>query len=91
MHKDIVYFYPPGVEELGWSDRCKVQGMYIPQRVITVQGHPEFTEEIVREILDMRRKQNIFDEDTYKDAMARVLRPHDGVSVAQAFLRFLIE
>lgn len=91
MHKDIVYYYPPGVEELGWSDKCKVQGMYVPQKVITLQGHPEFTEEIVKEILENRRKQNIFDEDIYKEAMTRIARPQDGVLVAQAFLRFLVE
>lgn len=91
MHKDIVYYYPQGVEELAWSDKCKVQGMYIPKRVITVQGHPEFTEPIVRELLETRRQQNIFDEYTYRDAIARVVRPHDGVLVAEAFLRFLVE
>ena len=91
MHKDLVYYYPQGVEELAWSDNCKVQGMYIPKRVITVQGHPEFTEPIVRELLETRREQNIFDEDTYQDALARVMKPQDGVLVGEAFLRFLIE
>ena len=91
MHKDIVCSYPQGVEELGWSDKCKVQGMYMPKRVITVQGHPEFTEEIVRELLHTRLEQKIFDEKTYEDAMARVVRPHDGVLVAEAFLKFLLE
>lgn len=91
MHKDIVYYYPEGVEELGWSDECKVQGMYIPKRIITIQGHPEFNEEIVRELLERRREQGVFSEDVYKDGIARVARPHDGVLVAQAFLRFLLE
>lgn len=91
MHKDLVYNYPHGVEELGSSGPCKVQGMYIPKRVITVQGHPEFTEEIVKELLEKRREQNIFGDEIYQEAMARVARPHDGVLVAKAFLRFLME
>lgn len=91
MHKDLVYYYPPGVEELAWSDKCKVQGMYIPKRLITVQGHPEFTEPIVRELLETRRQQNIFDEGTYEDALARVAKPQDGVRVGETFLRFLME
>lgn len=91
MHKDIVYYYPQGVEDLAWSDKCKVQSMYIPKRVITVQGHPEFNEAIVRELLDTRREQNILDEATYRDAIARVTKPHDGVLVGEAFLRFLQE
>ena len=89
MHKDLVYHYPPGVEHLGSSGPCEVQGMYIPKRVITVQGHPEFTEEIVAELLERRRQQGIFVDDVYEEAMARVGKPHDGVLVAQGFLKFL--
>ena len=91
MHKDLVYHYPQGVEELGSSGPCEVQGMYIPKRVMTVQGHPEFTEEIVAELLEKRREQGIFSEEIYAEAMARVGKPHDGVLIAQAFLRFLME
>lgn len=91
MHKDLVYHYPPGVEELGSSGPCKVQGMYIPKRAITVQGHPEFTEEIVAELLEKRREQKIFGDEIYGEAMARVGKPHDGVLVGQAFLKFLME
>lgn len=91
MHKDLVYYYPEGVEELGSSGPCKVQGMYIPSRVITVQGHPEFTEDIVAELLENRHKQSIFGDAIYEEAIARVGKPHDGVLVAQAFLKFLMD
>lgn len=91
MHKDLVYHYPQSVEHLGSSGPCEVQGMYIPKRVITVQGHPEFTEDIVAELLDRRRKQGIFADDIYEEAMARVGKPHDGVLIAQGFLKFLME
>lgn len=90
MHKDIVYHYPEGIQELGSSASCKVQGMYIPRVLITVQGHPEFTEEIVTELLETRYQQGIFDEKMYKNGMARVGFPHDGVLVAQAFIKFLL-
>ena len=89
MHRDLVYHCPEGVQELGSSGRCKVQGMYIPDRVITVQGHPEFTSEIVAELLENRHKQNIFTNEIYQDGLARVGKPHDGVLVAQAFVEFL--
>ena len=91
MHKDLVYYYPEGVEELGSSDKCKVQGMYVSKKLITVQGHPEFTKEIVEELVIMRHEQGIFDEKTYEDSMARVGKHHDGVIVAQGFLKFLLE
>ncbi|KAI9821802.1 MAG: hypothetical protein M1827_002383 [Pycnora praestabilis] len=91
MHRDIVYEYPKGVEDLGSSPRCRVQGMYWPRKLITVQGHPEFNEEIVIELLEARHDQGIFDDTVYEDAMARVGKHHDGVAVSQAFLRFLLE
>lgn len=91
MHKDLVYYYPQGVEELGSSGPCKVQGMYVPKKMMTVQGHPEFTAEILAEILERRREQKIFSEEIYVEAMARVGEPHDGVVVGQAFLKFLME
>lgn len=91
MHRDIVFTYPPSVEQLGHSPRCDVQGMYEKKRLITVQGHPEFNGDIVSELLDSRHEKGIFDDATYKDGMERVRRHHDGVAVAAAFIRFLLE
>ncbi|KAM0180832.1 hypothetical protein ACHAPF_002125 [Botrytis cinerea] len=91
MHKDVVYEYPKEVEQLAYTDKCATQGMYIKGRLITVQGHPEFTEEIVRELLEARHASGVFDDETYEDAVGRVNKDHDGVKVAQAFLKFIME
>ncbi|KAK0311520.1 hypothetical protein LTR01_003516 [Friedmanniomyces endolithicus] len=91
MHHDIVYTDPPSVTSLGDSDRCDVQGMYIKDRLITVQGHPEFTGDIVEELLEKRHESGIFTDAVYEDGMARVRKPHDGVAVGAAFLRFVME
>jgi GMP synthase-like glutamine amidotransferase len=90
MHRDIVFAYPQEVTPLASSSRCAVQGMYIPHRLITVQGHPEFTGEIVSEILAMRTQSGIFTEDESKEAMERVRNQHDGIAVGTAFLKFLL-
>ena len=91
MHRDIVYEYPAEVEHLGYTDRCGVQGMYVKNRLVTVQGHPEFNSEIVSEILEFRHEQGILDDALYKDGMERANQPHDGVAVAAAFIEFLME
>jgi GMP synthase-like glutamine amidotransferase len=91
MHKDIVFEYPDSVERLGTSPKCENQGMLIPRKLISVQGHPEFTEEIVRELLETRHQQGIFDDAIFKDTMSRVANHHDGVVVAGAFVKFLID
>ena len=89
MHKDIVYDYPPLVEKLGSSPICTVQGMHIPRKLITVQGHPEFNEEIMTEILKGRHATGLFDDTLYQDALARASEPQDGLHIAAAFLRFM--
>ena len=91
MHKDIVYEYPPDIDHLGLSGTCQVQGMYRPAKLITVQGHPEFNEKIMRELLGARHKQGIFSDDLFGDAQRRAGDQHDGVVVAQAFLKMLKE
>ena len=91
MHRDIVFEYPSDVEELAYTDKCAVQGMYSSKRLITVQGHPEFNEEIVRELLILRHDTGIFNDEVFEDAMGRVDKYQDGVIVAKAFLKFLLE
>lgn len=91
MHKDIVFEYPEGVEKLGASPRCLVQGMYKKNKLIAVQGHPEFTEPIMIELVKTRNKQGIFEDEQARDALERSGKHHDGVNIAKAFLRFLLE
>lgn len=87
MHRDLVLELPIGVENLGSTVICKIQGMYAPKRLITVQGHPEFTSEIVREVFKGRR----FAHEMFREMASKMDNNHDGVIVAGAFLRFLKE
>jgi GMP synthase-like glutamine amidotransferase len=91
MHRDVVFERPEGVEALGGSPRCLVQDMYKKGKFISVQGHPEFHEAIVSYLVTMRNKQGIFNDAEAKDALDRVGKHHDGIPVAKAFLRFLLE
>lgn len=91
MHQDIVFDYPTGVQHLGSTSRCQVQGMFVPGRLVTVQGHPEFTEEILTEILRLRHEQGVFGDEIYQEAMARVGKKQDGLLVGQRFIEFLLD
>ncbi|KAI9789826.1 MAG: hypothetical protein M1816_005743 [Peltula sp. TS41687] len=88
LHRDIVTALPDGVESLGSTSICRFHVMYAAQRLISVQGHPEFNEDIETDILHSRHLQGIFQDEVFEDGMKRVGTPHDGVLVAQAFLRF---
>jgi GMP synthase-like glutamine amidotransferase len=65
--------------------------MYARHRLITVQGHPEFTKDIVVELLERRHEGKILDDETFNEAMSRVSHDHDGLAIAEAFIRFLLE
>ncbi|KAI1813186.1 putative class I glutamine amidotransferase [Poronia punctata] len=91
MHRDAVLTFPPGVIQLARTEVCANQAMYMPRRMISVQGHPEFTEEMVREILELRKYGGILGDDIYNDGISRVAKKQDGVAVARIFLRFLQE
>lgn len=91
MHRDIVFEYPEGVEKLAFTDKCAVQGMYLSKKFISVQGHPEFNEGIVRELLTARHASGLFDDAMFEDAWNRAGNQQDGVVVAKAFLKFLLD
>lgn len=90
MHRDIVFEVPPGCVNLGSSLICGIQGLYIPKKVLTVQGHPEYNDFMVSSILKIRYERGVFEEGFYKDGMSRVDKPHDGVFVAETMTRFAL-
>lgn len=91
MHRDQVFSLPAGAELLASTDRCGNHGFVIPGRVITVQGHPEFTEDIMDELLELRHETGLFTDELYQSGKARNGDHHDGVYMAQVFLKFLQE
>ncbi|RHZ74015.1 hypothetical protein CDV55_108993 [Aspergillus turcosus] len=90
MHRDIVFDCPPDVVPLGSSPRCAIQGMYRPGHFITVQGHPEFREDIVSEVVKLRMSTGIFSKEEGEDALSRAGKDHDGVAIGVTFLKFLL-
>lgn len=91
MHRDMIMEMPMGTENLGYTGPCMIQGLYTRKRLISLQGHPEFNSEIVREILEVRKKNRIITHEMFAEMIGRVDNKHDGVIVAIAFLNFLRE
>ncbi|KAL7275651.1 hypothetical protein RUND412_001384 [Rhizina undulata] len=91
MHRDWVTTVPAGVYNLATTETCPVQGFYAPKRLFSVQGHPEFTGAIVKEMVETRKKLGIFTGGLYKNVAGRIWKDHDGVVVAEAFMKFLLE
>ncbi|KAK3400356.1 class I glutamine amidotransferase-like protein [Sordaria brevicollis] len=90
MHRDHVVGVPEGAQLLASTNVCENQGFVIPGKVITVQGHPEFTVDIMEELLESRRAIGLFNEELYGSGVERN-KVDDGVFIAQAFYRFLTQ
>ncbi|KAK3318172.1 class I glutamine amidotransferase-like protein [Apodospora peruviana] len=91
MHRDQVFSLPAGAELLAETDICANQGFLIPGKVITVQGHPEFTSYIMNELLESRKAQGLFTPEIFESGMERNVDDQDGLVVARGFVKFLQE
>jgi GMP synthase-like glutamine amidotransferase len=91
MHRDFVTTYPSSVEPLATSPICETQGMYMANKLVTVEWHPDFSSEIMEALLKLRLERGIFDTATYEEAMSRCYDAHDGELVFKAFLKFLLQ
>ncbi|KAK6343981.1 hypothetical protein TWF696_007632 [Orbilia brochopaga] len=89
MNRDIVRTCPSGLTILASTPKTEIHGLYQPGAIFTVQGHPEFESEITAELLKMRNDSKVIPDDTYADALKRIDRPHDGIVVGKALLKFL--
>lgn len=92
MHRDIVFDTPVDCANLATSPKCEVQGLYLPKRVLSVQGHPEYNAGIMSCLLEARHDNGIFSDELYKDGLSRLLgESHDGWLVAKAIARFIVD
>lgn len=100
MHQDHVVNGPsPSTTDLlpedtpahvwGSSETTKIQGVYLPKRLFTSQGHLGFDEKMVKRQIEMRVESGgIKDMDQAEAAKKTADMEHDGESVASAILRF---
>jgi GMP synthase-like glutamine amidotransferase len=91
MHRDIVLGVPEGIENLGSSPRCQVQGLYLRGRVFTLQAHPEFDAFITSKIIALKYEQGIFTKKIEQDALSRAELNHDGAVVGRVICKFLLD
>ena len=104
MHRDHVpaQTIPSAFHQLGTTPTCDNHGMVrflsspTPEgrtlenvQIFTVQGHPEFDETIVTELVRIRRANGIIDEKTAADAEKRKKEPTHGLLLGKAIWRVL--
>ncbi|KAF9524926.1 class I glutamine amidotransferase-like protein [Crepidotus variabilis] len=97
MHRDHVPSVPPNFHLLASTAITPNQGMVKflgnpplddktssnlpPIQIITVQGHPEFTESVVSAIIEQRAASGVIDSEAAQDAEKRRYWKTDGIDV----------
>ncbi|KAG8991086.1 hypothetical protein FRB94_012872 [Tulasnella sp. JGI-2019a] len=95
MHRDHVPELPPSAELLASSPIAPVQGIISRYasggiHVLSVQGHPEFSPDIVSKIIDVRESSGILDAETIKEARIKAAKRDDGIGlIGQAIWQVL--
>ncbi|EGN94380.1 hypothetical protein SERLA73DRAFT_188231 [Serpula lacrymans var. lacrymans S7.3] len=97
MHRDHVPAVPPSFHLLGSTDITMNHGMvrFSPSspsanpvslslkdiQILTIQGHPEFTESIVKLVVDDRSGRGVISPEVAEEARRRASLQNDGVSI----------
>ena len=87
VHQDQVTRLPPNAETLLGNDFCPYAGFVIQGRVLSVQGHPEFTNAYVDALLTRRQKS--IGAAQAEEARTTLTQTTDSALVRQWFLDFL--
>lgn len=88
-HQDQVTRLPEGATLFGSSDPCFNEIYTIDDRVFSIQGHPEFSSDFLRELLQTRKGS--IPEPIYTQALTSLSTSLDSLVVAKWIIRFLAE
>ncbi|KAK6916201.1 Glutamine amidotransferase [Dillenia turbinata] len=63
-HQDEVYELPPKAEVIAWSDKTGIEMYRYGDHIMGIQGHPEYTKDILSHLIDRLIQRNLI-KDTY--------------------------
>lgn len=86
-HKDQVTELPDDAELLATSKFCPNAMFRIGEHILTFQGHPEFTREYARDLMQMRAET--LGEDIFQAGIASLQHGLHGELVSQWIIRFI--
>lgn len=80
VHSDIVYEIPKGYFNILTSPKCEIHGLYKKNRVLTLQGHPEFTTDVVMICAENAHKKKLLKREELEHLKAQASQlGNDGI------------
>ncbi|ODV86498.1 hypothetical protein CANARDRAFT_136847 [[Candida] arabinofermentans NRRL YB-2248] len=91
MHQDIAYGdLPIGFTNIGSSSICQYQGFYKFGKLLSFQGHPEFSIDCAELLVKDRVNRGIFDESILNDVKFRGCNlRNDSINLQNIIFKFL--
>ncbi|CAA0830998.1 Class I glutamine amidotransferase-like superfamily protein [Striga hermonthica] len=71
-HRDEVRELPREVEVLAWSEKTGVEMLVYGEHVVGIQGHPEYTKDILLHLIDRLITRNIIQESLGKEVKSKL-------------------
>ncbi|KAF9426867.1 hypothetical protein BGZ94_005887 [Podila epigama] len=92
LHQDIVYNVPEDFKLLASTEHTFVQSMISKDgRIVSLQGHPEFTSPIMKDFISIRTALGVFSKELSSAAMKVVDNPLDRTKIAARLLQFCLD
>lgn len=91
VHQDQVIKVPPAANIYSSSQHCAIEGFYIGNKVLTHQGHPEFSTDFLEQLLDVKQSEYHFSNTVYKSAKNSLCKNNNGIIFGQWLYNFLID
>ncbi|MEM9854359.1 MAG: type 1 glutamine amidotransferase [Pseudomonadota bacterium] len=88
-HQDQVVARPPEARQLASSAFCENAALVYGDHLMTLQPHPEISDEILRDYLVARRGDPAYPPDIFDQASAQLGLPVDNAAIAARLARFL--
>jgi len=89
-HQDVVVRLPLKARQLARSDFTEYEMMLVNPSVLSMQGHPEFDNEVVRAIIEDRQERKVISAHYAREALRTLSVPPDRAplqSLLRGFLR----
>lgn len=71
-HRDEVWVLPPEAEVLAWSDRTGVEMFRYGDHIMGIQGHPEYTKDILLHLIDRLFNRELIEESLAEEAKSKL-------------------
>ncbi|KAK4424293.1 Gamma-glutamyl peptidase 5 [Sesamum alatum] len=71
-HRDEVRELPPEAEILGWSNKTRVEMFTYGNHIMGIQGHPEYTKDILFHLIDRLSNNSLIEESLAKESKLKL-------------------